>query len=412
LTIVRDDVREIPRRITGKDEEMCTTHGLAGDPEPDRVDDGMAVGSEVGRRRRSAAFGGPVGVAVPAASVSERDYLIDTDRYSSEGNWAFCRFESDEIPAIRLGFELGGFNPGPMAARPNRAYLQLHLEVMTREGALFWLPSGKYGTQEVVSDPDRLDVRLETGRREVFRLQGWPDIACHFGSDDGDLEVDLRFDLTTVCVLPDALLPHCVFAMWESMGRAHGQSRYRDRTVALDGTVFFDHPRVIERSHDVAPRQMYLYTTLQLEDGSGLFGYYALDALARPIEGYCFCVYVDTAGNGCLLSDAALGRLDLDEDDIANAWQVTWRAAGLMLDAEVRVRPGPILRSWGGPNAPQTRREFGFPPLVLDSAVRIHEGAAVRDLRGWGLGEYFNADLVAADLARRVEPGPPPEPAG
>ena len=391
---------------------MGTTGDHPADPEPDRPDDGMAAGSGGGRTRRSAAFVGPVGVAVPAATVSERDYLIDADLYPSEGNWAFCRFESDEIPAIRLGFELGGFNPGPVAATPNRTYLQLHLEVMTREGALFWLPSGKHGSQEVVSDPDRLDVRLEAGGREVFRLQGWPDIACHFSSDDGDLEVDLRFELTTVSVLPDALLPHCVFAMWESMGRAHGQARYLDRRVALEGTVFFDHPRVIEEPHDVAPRQMYIYTTLRLEDGGGLFGYYAIDALTRPIEDYCFCVYLDAAGNGRLLSHGVLARLDLDEDGIANGWQVTWRDAGLMLDADVSVRPGPILRSWGGPHAPQTRREFGFPPLVLDAAVRVRQGDTVRDLRGWGLAEYFDADLAAADLARRVEPGQPPDPVG
>jgi hypothetical protein len=391
---------------------MGTIGGHPADQDADRADGARTAGSGGRRTRRSAAFSGLVGVAVPAASVAAQDYLIDADRYPSEGSWAFCRFESDEIPAIRLGFELGGFNPGPLAATPDRSYLQLHLEVMTREGALFWLPSGKHASQEVVSDPDRLDVRLEADGREVFRLRGWPDIDCHFSSDDGDLEVDLRFDLTTVSVLPDALLPHCVFAMWESMGRAHGQGRYLDRTVALEGTVFFDHPRVIERRHDAAPRQMYLYTTLRLEDGGGVFGYYAVDALARPIEDYCFCVYLDAAGNGRLLSGGVLARLDLDEDDIASGWRVTWRAAGLVLDADVRVRPGPILRSWGGPNAPQTRREFGFPPLVLDADVRVLEGDAVRDLRGWGLAEYFDADLAAADLARRVEPGPPPEPAG
>lgn len=84
---------------------MRTTDGRSGDPDPDRPP-------------RSATFDGPVGVVVPAASVSKRDYLIDADRYPSEGNWAFCRFESDEVPAIRLGFELGGFNPGPVAATP------------------------------------------------------------------------------------------------------------------------------------------------------------------------------------------------------------------------------------------------------------------------------------------------------
>lgn len=361
---------------------------------------------------RSAAFGGVVGVAIPASSVARRDYLVDASLYPSEGNWAFCRFENDEVPAIRLGFELGGFNPGAEDAAPKPTYLQLHLEVMTREGALFWLPWGQYSTEEVVSDPDRMDVRFEAGGREIFRLHGWPSISCHFQSDDGDLEVNLQFDLTSVSVLPDALLPHCLFAMWESIGRAHGEARYRDRTVPLDGTVFFDHPRVIERRHAVTPRQMYIYTTLRLEDGGGLFGYYALDTLGRRIEDYCFCVYVDPAGRGRLLPDGVLARLDLDEDDIARGWHLTWQDTEVALEADVTVRPGPILRSWGGPNAPQTRREFGFPPLVLDATVQIHERGATSVLRAWGLAEYFNADLAAADLARRVIPGPPAGPAG
>jgi hypothetical protein len=76
-----------------------------------------------------------------------------------------------------------------------------------------------------------------------------------------------------------------------------------------------------------------------------------------------------------------------------------------VLEADVSVRPDPILRSWGSPSAPQTRRAFGFPPLVLDAVVRIHQGDSMREVQGWGLAEYFDADLAAADLARRVEPG-------
>jgi hypothetical protein len=355
---------------------------------------------------KSAAFSGHVGIADPAARVPKRDYLLDRGRYPSEGLWAFCRFENEEVPAIRLGFEVGGFNPGPFPATPDPDYLQLHLEVVTDDGGLYWLPSGEYDANEVVSDPDTLDIWFETRDREVFRLEGWPDIACHFVSVDGELEVDLRFDLTAVSVLPDAMLPHCVFAMWESMGHAHGHVRYRDRAVALDGTVFLDHPRVIERRNDVAPRQMYLYTTLRLEDGGGLFGYYAADEAGRPIDDYCFCVYVDPTGEGHFLSDATLESLDLDEDQIASEWHVSWSAGDVKLDADVTVRPTPILRSWGGPNAPRTRRDFGFPPLVLDAAVSVNDGGTVRDLRAWGLAEYYHQDLVAADLARRVMADP------
>ena len=362
----------------------------------------MSEGAARPEPPRSAAFGGIVGDAVPASEVAPSDYLIDASRYQSEGNWAFCHFESDEVPAIRLGFERGGFNPGAVERTPRPTYLQLHLEVMTREGALFWLPSGIYGAEDVVSAPDRLDVRLEVGRQEVFRLNGWPSIACHFRSVDGDLEVNLTFDLKLVSVLPDALLPHCVFAMWESMGRAYGEARYRDHTVTLDGTVFFDHPRVIERPHAVTSRRMYIYTTLRLEDGSGLFGYYALDALGLPIDGYCFCVYVDAAGNSRLLADGVLERLELDEDDIARGWDISWRNPSLVLGADVAVRPGPIRRSWGSPSAPQTRREFGFPPLVLDASVRIQEAGATRVLRGSGLAEYFSTDLYPEERDPRT----------
>ena len=388
---------------------MSANDGNGTDPGPGHAGDGDDAGARPpdAGARRSAAFGGEVGVAVPASSIAREDYLVDPSRFPSEGNWAFCRFESDEVPAIRLGFELGGFNPGAEAAAPKPTYLQLHLEVMTDEGALFWLPSGQYSAADVVSDPDRMDVRFEAGGREVFSLHGWPSIACHFRSDDGDLEVNLQFDLTSVSVLPDALLPHCVFAMWESIGRAHGEARYRDRTIPLDGTVFFDHPRVIERRHDVTPRQMYVYTTLRLEDGGGLFGYYALDTLGRPIEDYCFCVYVDAAGRGRLLSDGVLARLDLDEDDIARSWHLTWRDAEVALETDVTVRPGPILRSWGGPNAPQTRREFGFPPLVLDATVQIHERGATSCVARMGAGRVLQRRPGGRGPRRCVEPGPP-----
>lgn len=119
---------------------MSTSDGGPARPEPGRVSGVVENGADLADARRSVAFSGAVGVAVAAADVSPRDYLIDIDRYPSEGNWAFCRFENEEIPAIRLGFELGGFNPGPDEATPNRRYLQLHLEVMTSDGALFWLP--------------------------------------------------------------------------------------------------------------------------------------------------------------------------------------------------------------------------------------------------------------------------------
>lgn len=352
---------------------------------------------------RSAAFDGIVGLTVPATGLAARDREIDRSRFSSQGCWAFCRFDDEEIPAIRLGFQLGGFNLGPESRGPDANQLQLHLEVMTRDGALLWLPSGVYPAASVLSRPGSMDVRLDVGGREIFQFLGWPRIACHVRSEDGDLETDLRFDLENVTILPDAVLPQCVFAMWESIGHARGSVTFRGRTVAVNGSVFFDQPRVVERRHDVTPRQMYLYTTLRLEDGAGLFGYYAQDVTGRPIADYRFCVFVDAVGRGRLLSDGVLERLQLDEDDIARAWRLRWRDATLELTVEVEVRPGPILRSWGAPDAPQTRREFGFPPLVLDAQVRIERRGMVAVVRGSGLAEHYNASPDPGDILRRIE---------
>jgi hypothetical protein len=349
---------------------------------------------------RSAAFEGAIGVAVPVASVPSESYLIDPSRFPSEGNWAFCRFTSDEVRAARIGFQRGGFNGGNADVEPSPSYLQLHLELLTDEGAVLWLPSAVYDANSVRSNPERMDVSLDHEGREIFSLVGWPEIECHFRSDDGYAEVDLRFTIDTVTVLPDCILPHCLFAMWESMGAVAGSVRYGERTVSVSGKVFFDHTRIIPRRHAVALRHMYVYTTLYFDDGSGLFGYHSVDAQGQPVAGYCFGVYLDSSGRSCFVSDAKLTHLALDGDGIAKSWKLTWQAEQFCLSAEVAVQGSHILECWGSPNAPQTRWDFSIIPLVLDSHARVtHPAGGARVLRGYGLAEYFNADLWPADAA-------------
>jgi hypothetical protein len=354
---------------------------------------------------QSAAFAGVVGVATPASGVAKQDYLIDTSRFPSEGNWAFCRFASEEVPAVRLGFQRGGFNGGPAHRVPSPRFLQLHLEVMTREGAILWLPSGVYPADAVHSDLETMNVELAHRDQLIFSFRGWPSIECHFRSDDGYLEADLQFELNTVTVLPDCRLPHCLFAMWESMGIASGTVRYGDRAVPVSGMLFFDHTRVLATRHAVRPRQAYIYTTLYLEDGSGLFGYHSVDSQGLPIEDYCFGVYLDAAGHGRFLNDTALIHLALDADEVAKGWHICWRAPDFFLAADVEVQCSPILKCWGSPSAPQSRRDYSIIPLVLNASVHINDAGFSRALRGYGLAEYFNANLWPADKAA-MEQGP------
>jgi len=56
----------------------------------------------------SETFSGTIGRTCPAAELPKQDLLLDTRRFDSEGYWAFCRFDSEEVPALRMGFQLGG----------------------------------------------------------------------------------------------------------------------------------------------------------------------------------------------------------------------------------------------------------------------------------------------------------------
>ena len=341
-------------------------------------------------------FSGRIGSTYPAADLPTQDLLLDTRRFASEGYWAFCRFTNEEVPALRMGFQLGGFNIGTTERKPDTDLLQLHLEAIAREGGHLWLATGRYPVSMVANDHDRLDVRLEHDGREVFRVRGWPAMDWHFRSEEGDLEADLHVTIRTVTLLPDCLLPRCVFSMWETIGAAEGTVRIGSRKVPVSGSVFFDHPRIVNAVRAVTPRAMYLYTTLAFEDGSGLFGYHAVDDRGRPIPYYCFGVFVDAAGRGTFLPEARTPRLEIGPDAVPVRWSIAWKGSDVAVRADISVRELPIARAWGSPTAPQKLRDFSIFPLVLDGEVSITSAGSTRTLAGRGLAEYFNARLWPA----------------
>jgi len=73
------------------------------------------------------AFQGRAGDTLDAGALAADDRVLDGDRFASEGSWAFCRFTSVEVPAVRMGFQRGAFNIG-RAVRPlDPDHLQVHL---------------------------------------------------------------------------------------------------------------------------------------------------------------------------------------------------------------------------------------------------------------------------------------------
>ncbi len=344
----------------------------------------------------SALFGGAVGRTVLAAAFPPRDYLSDETVCDSEGNWAFCRFQNQEVYAARLGFQKGSFNILEDERPADASLLQLHLELMGRDGAALWIPTGSFDARKVSSSGRELDVGLEEGGGRIFSIRGWPRMRWQFRSSEGDAEADLEFSLGSVTVLPDCVLPHCLFAMWVATGEARGTVRLRERTTRVQGHVFYDHPRIRAQRNRVAPRRWYLYTTMFLEDGSRILGYHAEDNAGRPLPYYCFGIFVEPGGRGTYLPEAALADLRITENNTPGGWRLDWRGPGVHLEAGIAVKPTRILAGWGSPMAPKSPKDFIILPLVLDGEVTLRRGAGAQTLKGYGLGEYFNADFWSA----------------
>jgi hypothetical protein len=340
---------------------------------------------------RSRVFSGRVGQTYAASDWPLADVVADPERYTSEGDWAFCRFDSEAIPAVRMGYQAGSFEIGAEDQPPDPARLQLHLEVMTAEGALLWVPTSRFSAASLVSATDAKAVRLGVGGHELLRISDWPAVEWHQRSDDGELEVRLELDVRSIGVLPDCLLPHVVFGMWETMGRARGEVRVGDRVHPVAGAVFYDHTRVIRERHQVPPRQRYLYTTLALDDGSGLFGYHAEDASGSLMDYYCFGLLVDPDGQGTFLPRARMTGFELDPDGIPSGYRLTWEGPEVRVEAEVTVRPMPLLRGWGGPSAPRSRSAYVIFPLVLGAAVTVSRAGRTSRRAARGLAEYYDA---------------------
>jgi hypothetical protein len=172
--------------------------------------------------------------------------------------------------------------------------------------------------------------------------------------------------------------------------------RIGGRRVPVEGKVFYDHPRIVNAVRPVKPRKMYLYTTMYFEDGSGLFGYHAVDEQDRPIPYYCFGVCIDPSGKGSFLPEAHTRRLQIGADQIPTRWRLDWKGNEVAVAAEITVRDLPLLKAWGSGSAPRRRSDFIIYPLVLDGNAEFTTGGRTKRLGGHGLAEYFNAEYWPA----------------
>jgi hypothetical protein len=346
------------------------------------------------RGERSLNYVGTVGEVIVAGQFPKENYIVDDSRFDAEGDWAFCLFTSDQVYAARVGFTRGVYNFSDFGYVPAvaDAYLLIHLQLMTREGAVLWLSTGHFTAEQVVTDSEKLDVRLVDGKQEIFSIQGWPRVHCCFRSDDGQAEADLVFELTYATLLPDNILPGNVFSMCEAIGRVSGAVLYQGRNLPVAGTVFYDHSRFKVQNNPVRPRQWHIYLPVVFEDESALISYYTVDNAGLPVEDYCFGLYIDAQGRSQWLPKAKLLDMKHDADTLPEAWILQLANEENRLDVEAAVNKTSILKAWGNwgaSGAPQARRDFILTPLVVDGIGSLQSRDVQQKLRGRGLAEYW-----------------------
>lgn len=352
-------------------------------------------------KRRSPFFLGRIGATISPRRFAASNSRIDPTRYDYEGNWAFCRFESDEVYGARFGFGRGAFDARDFgAAAPlDPSNLWIHLELMTRDGAVLWIGNGRYAAGQVTLGARDHEARLVAGGREIFRISGWPKMAWHFASDDGALEVSMRCDLENVTILPDFVLPGNWFAMWLAIGRVRGTVRFQNRRTRVHGVVFYDHPRINMQRNRGRPFGWNLYTPMRLSNGARLMGFFSCDPRGAILEDSCYGLYVAANGTAEWASQVRLHELRLDADGKPKSWRSHWKGKSFEAVFHAFTRATSIRKAWGNPSVAQTRKANPNIPLIFDGQGKIVRGPRIEAVTGGGLGEF----LVRAggDLPRR-----------
>ena len=339
----------------------------------------------------SAFFEGVIGKTIAPERFPARNYLIDDAQYDYEANWAFCRFDDDQVLAARFGFGRGRFDTRDYGVvnEPSRSFLFMHVELMTQDGAMLWTNPDGFTAQQVTLAAGEMDMRLRVNQNDIFRVQGWPRMNWYFGSDDGEIEVDLQFDPANVTILPDLAMQHNLFAMWLATGRVQGEVRFRESRRHVSGTMFFDHPRINVQTNDVPSFGWYIYTPMHFEDGSCLAGYFTRDAAGHIREDYSFGLYVDAGGRGHWLQQTNLDDFQFDERGQPWSWRQHWQGTDVTLMTTSQVKPTTILKAWGGLSMAQTDEENRNIPLVFDTEAHITRGEQTYRVDGGGVAEYL-----------------------
>lgn len=341
--------------------------------------------------KESHCFTGEVGTFVQPSEFPEENYVITKGKYDYEGNWAFCVFDHPYIVGARIGYGTGQFDARdyfPNANAPDPSYMQVHVEIMTADGAYQWVNSVDFKADHLDLVQGKFQEKIVRNGKEVLHLSGWPDINWNMASDDGSIVAEMQLQPETVTILPDNLMPSQIFGMFLAFCNIKGKINLEGQEFVVSGTSFYDHTRILATPTDAPPYGMNFYTPVRLNDGSYLGAYFTTDHKGQPRDGYCFAVYAGADGTYRYIKQHSMSDIKLDADHLPESWKSRLNDGDLNIEMKCTARPIDLKKGWGNP-APASRRDNYNFPLVFDTEIDIELKGVTHSKTGTGLAEYL-----------------------
>ncbi len=343
-------------------------------------------------------FDGDIGVAFKAVDFPLNNYVIDKELYKYEGQWSFSVVNNnDYIYGARFGFGAGYFDSSDFGTTTwdshdiERDSSLLYIEIMTKDGAYLWQCYDKYKSDQIITKDGELDFKLTDNGQTIASLQGWPNVRWVMNSDDGEIGIDVELRVKSCVVFPDNVLPSNMNSMWASVCDMNGSFILDGKKFEIQGTSFFDRPRINPVKNDIPKTGSNLYLPIQLEDDSYFVGYYSTYIDGSINELYSFGWYIKD-GFSEFMPNMKVTNLVFDEDDKPKTWDFKCSSDNLIVEMKSTTRNTTVKKCWGSKGLPQTRK--GNPNLPLDitcSAVIQKKGGSMVKVNGEGLAEYMSS---------------------
>jgi hypothetical protein len=336
---------------------------------------------------------GGAGLIVAPESFPSSNVGMVPAQYDYEGNWLFCSFDNAVIRAARIGFGQGRFrweDYGLDRTEDPGVSLAYRIEVISQSGVQACLFSRSYERTPVKAGSNPMHLSFVDGGKELFRMEGWPEMLWRFQSPCGSLAMELQVSPKCMVLWPDSLLPHNTFSMCIGACTVRGIVRTAGQEIEVAGGGFYDHPRVLAETNDVAPFGWYLYAPVRFSDGTMIAGYHAEDSAGRIDEMYSAAFLTAPGGVHRWLPKLRIRNLRFDVHERVRSWEAEMNGPGVDIRYSVRTEQLTLNRLFPlEPGQTASDRYLAFPLSMAVAGECTIDGVTTRLEQGSGIAEFL-----------------------